>query len=285
MTPTLLLATDLSHECHAAFSRAIRLAADSGARLDILHVTDPWLPEAAVTPVRSAIEAEIERTIDHLCATHGVARPELQIQLIAGDAYAEIVREAYERGTQLAILGTHRKHGQADLVNGTTLSRVLRRAPCPVLSITHTADFRWHDVLVPIDFSLASRYILKEVLTRLPGVRLTLLHAWDMPVSRELSADSGYRRWREQERARLRQQLERELERLMSELDTEPDIELVVEQGDPTEVLLNRLVQQPPDLLALGSHGRLGIGQRAPSSLMERLLSEARCDLMLCRTW
>ncbi|WP_106476579.1 universal stress protein [Phytohalomonas tamaricis] len=285
MPRTLLLASDLSRECRAAFARAVRLAHESGARLDIIHVLDPYLPRHILKPLEDAIVDEISNTLNDVCEAQGVPRPQALIQTVTGEPYAEIIREAYERDASLVILGTHRKHGQPDLIGGTTLSRVMRRAPCPVMSISHSAELSWQDVLVPVDFSLASRHTLKTVLTQFPDVRLTLLHAWDMPVSQELASDPGYTRWRAQERTRLRQQLETETERLMSEIGAVPDLELVLEQGDPADVLVHRLRQQPPDLLAMGSHGRIGIGRRASGSLLERLITDTRCDLMLCRTW
>ncbi len=44
MSRTLLFATDLSQENRAAFARALRLAHQQGAQLDVLHVLDPYLP-------------------------------------------------------------------------------------------------------------------------------------------------------------------------------------------------------------------------------------------------
>lgn len=284
MTKTLLLATDLSQECQPAFVRALHLIQDSQVRLDILHVVDPYLPEQTLPGLIHAIEENISQRLDTLCAHHELTRPDTEIHIVSGVPYAEIIREAYERSASMIIMGTHRKQGQPDLISGTTLSRVMRRAPCPVVSIPHDGEPDWQDILVPVDFSLASRHTLKEVLTRFPNVRLTLLHAWDMPVAHELCEGTDYQRWRDLERQRLRQQLELETERLMSELQAKPDLELVLQQGDPSQVLLDRLRQQPPDLLALGSHIRVGIG-RSTGSLLERLLTDSRGDLMLCRTW
>ncbi|MDX1467592.1 MAG: universal stress protein, partial [Halomonas sp.] len=167
------------------------------------------------------------------------------------------------------------------LVAGTTLARVLRSAPCPVLSVSHLATQAWHDILVPVDFSLTSRHTLRETLKRFPEARLTLLHAWDIPGERELGSNGDFARWRDREVERLRTQLERETEQLMGELDDVPELELVLEQGDPLEVLMTRLRRQPPDLLALGSRGQLG----RQSQITERLLSEPHCDIMLCRAW
>lgn len=281
MPRTLLFACDLSAENRAAFARAIRLAVDNGARLDVLHVLDPHLPHRALRDLEGAVVAEMERMMLDLREDYALAAPESLVQTVTGAPYAEIIREAHERDADLIVLGAHRKRGQPELVGGTTLARVLRGAPCPVLSASHPASQDWQDVLVPVDFSLACRQTLRQALTRFPEARLTLLHAWDIPGEQELGSDSGYARWRDRELERLRQQLEHEIDLLMAELGDVPELELVLEQGDPGEVLLDRLRHQPPDLLALSSHARLG----RHDHLTQRLLAEPHCDLMVCRAW
>lgn len=281
MSNTLLFACDLSAENRAAFARAIRLANETGARLDVVHVLDPHLPRQALHDLEQAVVAEMESMLLDIREDYAFPAPASLIQTVAGAPYAEIIREAHEREVDMIVLGAHRKRGQPDLVGGTTLARVLRSAPCPVLSVSHAATQEWYDILVPVDFSLTCRHTLRETLKRFPEARLTLLHAWDIPGERELGTDSDFARWRDREVSRLRMQLEREIDQLMNELDDVPELELELEQGDPQDVLLKRLRQQPPDLLALGSRGQLG----RQSHLTEQLLAEPHCDLMVCRAW
>jgi nucleotide-binding universal stress UspA family protein len=281
MTQTLLFACDLSAENRSAFARAVRLAIEQGARLDVLHVLDPYLPKRVLQDLEAAVVADIKTILTDIREDYALPEPRTLIQTVTGSPYAEIIREAHERDVDMIILGAHRKRGQPDLVAGTTLARVLRSAPCPVLSVSHLATQEWQDILVPMDFSLTSRHTLRETLKRFPEARLTLLHAWDIPGERELGSDSDFARWRDREVARLRTLLERETEQLMSELEDVPELELVLAQGAPLDVLLTRLRRQPPDLLALGSRGQLG----RHSQITEHLLAEPHCDLMLCRAW
>ncbi|WP_416138769.1 universal stress protein [Halomonas sp. HK25] len=281
MTQTLLFACDLSAENRAAFARALRLAGEQGARLDVIHVLDPYLPRRVLHDLEEAVVADMQATLTDIREDYALPEPQVLLQTVAGSAYAEIIREAHEREVDMIILGAHRKRGQPDLVAGTTLARVLRSAPCPVLTVSHLATQEWRDILVPVDFSLTSRHTLRETLKRFPEARLTLLHAWDIPGERELGSDGDYARWRDREVARLRTQLERETEQLMAELDDVPELDLVLEQGEPLEVLMTRLRRQPPDLLALGSRGQLG----RQSHITEQLLAEPHCDIMLCRAW
>lgn len=281
MMPTLLFACDLSAENRAAFARAVRLANASGARLDAIHVLDPYLPHQILHDLEEAVITDMQSMLTDVREDYALPEPQVLLQTVTGAPYAEIIRAAHDRATDLIVLGAHRKRGQPDLVLGTTLVRVMRSAPCPVLTVIRPANQDWQEILVPIDFSLASRNTLREVLRRFPDARLTLLHAWDIPGERELGSDSDYARWRDHEVERLRRQLERETDQLMTEFDSVPEVELVLEQGDTLEVLLTHLRRQPPDLLALSSRGQLG----RPSPITEALLAEPHCDIMLCRAW
>ncbi|ANF56727.1 universal stress protein [Halotalea alkalilenta] len=285
MPMTILLATDLSAECQDAFARAIAAAELGCGELLIAHVYDPHLPEAAVVSMKAAVEALIETQLAQACSVFKTPRPATRIMLLPGDPHTEIARLAFDHDVSLALLGTHRRCAPFDTIESSPLARLMRSLPCPVISVSHSARRPWQDLLVPVDFSLASRHTLKQILPYFPSARLTLLHAWDAPVTHELAQTPSYQRWRDQERTRLHRLLEEESRRLLGELGFDLDVELVVERGDPAEVLLKRIEEQPPDLLAMGNHTRLNVGQRHAHSLLERLIKDARCDLMICRTW
>lgn len=281
MSRNVLLACDLSAENRAAFGRAIRLANESGARLYILHVVDPYLPKRLLHDLSAAVVDDIATMLTDLRESYALLEPPNLIQTVTGEPYVEIIREAYEREAELLVLGTHRKRGQPSLVEGTTLSRVMQHAPCPVVTACQPANLEWLDILVPVDFSLTSRHTLRQIIKRFPEARVTLLHAWQLPGEATLGSSDRVARWRDSELMRLRQLLERETETLMSELEDVPDLTLEIEQGEPLEVLLSRLRRQSPDLLALGNRGLLGRRSRITAAL----LSEPHCDLMLCRAW
>ncbi len=129
MTQTLLFASDLSAENRAAFARAIRLANEGGARLDILHVLDPYLPRRVLHDLEEAVVADLHRTLTDIREDYAQPEPCTLVQTVAGAPYAEIIREAHDRQVDMIILGAHRKRGQPDLVAGTTLARCCAARP------------------------------------------------------------------------------------------------------------------------------------------------------------
>lgn len=281
MSRSLLFASDLSQENRAAFARALRLAHEQGAALSALHVLDPYLPHRTLHDLEQAVSDDISATLTDLREDYALAMPPLMIQTVVGEPHAEIVREAHERQASLIVLGMHRKRGQKELLQGTTMMRVLRSAPCPVVVAFTPPTQSWQHIVVPIDFSLTARQTLKEALIRFPEAQITLLHAWSLPGERELGNQAFYAQWRDHEVNRLRTALDNEVDSLMDELQGVPDTQLVLEPGNPCDVLGDYIKRHSPDLVMLGSRSR----PQQPNPLTEMLLSEPHCDVMICRPW
>lgn len=281
MSRSLLFASDLSQENRGAFARALRLAHEQGAALSALHVLDPYLPHRTLHDLEQAVSDDISATLTDLREDYALAMPQLMIQTVVGEPHAEIVREAHERQASLIVLGMHRKRGQKELLQGTTMMRVLRSAPCPVVVAFTPPTQSWRHIVVPIDFSLTARQTLKEALIRFPEAQITLLHAWSLPGERELGNQAFYAQWRDHEVNRLRTALDNEVDSLMDELQGVPDTQLVLEPGNPCDVLGDYIKRHSPDLVMLGSRSR----PQQPNPLTEMLLSEPHCDVMICRPW
>ena len=54
-----------------------------------------------------------------------------------GGAYIEIVRYAKERDIDLIVMGTHGRGFMAHMLMGSVAEKVVRKAPCPVLTVRH----------------------------------------------------------------------------------------------------------------------------------------------------
>jgi len=68
------------------------------------------------------------------------AYPELKsiphnVKLLKGTAFIEIINEAKEYKADLIIIGTHGRTGLEHVLFGSTAEKVVRKAPCPVLTI------------------------------------------------------------------------------------------------------------------------------------------------------
>ncbi len=54
-----------------------------------------------------------------------------------GPPFLEIVRYAQEANIDLIVLGTHGRGGLAHMLLGSVAEKVVREAPCPVLTVRH----------------------------------------------------------------------------------------------------------------------------------------------------
>jgi nucleotide-binding universal stress UspA family protein len=136
---TILHATDFSAQSQCAFQLACALARDYGALLVITHVKP--LPAAVMGGefgyVVPADPVEEERALrEELSAVQPVdSGIRVEHRLVEGDPVSGIVTEAEACQSDLIVMGTHGRRGLGRLLLGSVAEGVLRRAPCPVLTV------------------------------------------------------------------------------------------------------------------------------------------------------
>ena len=142
MFKTILLPTDFS-ECSAEAARVSRFLAERfGARIILLHVLDE---PAALDPMfrgdiplemlRSRMEQFAQESMDAFIAAHFSGFENFDTILAAGIPYREIIKKAREISAGLIVIGTHGRTGVEHVIFGSTAEKVVRMAPCPVLSV------------------------------------------------------------------------------------------------------------------------------------------------------
>jgi nucleotide-binding universal stress UspA family protein len=133
---TILHPTDFSDRSRHALHLACALARDHGARLVVLHV-EPihylGLSEGAIPPDPGVILAQAKEQLERL----EIPDPNLRSErhFAEGDPAKEILRAAREVASDLIIMGTHGRTGLSRLLMGSVAEQVVRRAPCPVLTV------------------------------------------------------------------------------------------------------------------------------------------------------
>ena len=137
--------TDFSNHADEAFTVAKDLAWHYGATLHIVHVMvnfsvspplhttympieyDPKFVEevtgAATEAIQSRYIANLKEKQPH------------QVHLLSGYSSTEILRLAKEIPLDLIVMGSHGLTGLAHVLFGSTADRVVRKAPCSVLTV------------------------------------------------------------------------------------------------------------------------------------------------------
>jgi nucleotide-binding universal stress UspA family protein len=128
----ILHPTDFSGPSRDAFDLACSLARDHGARVVVLHVL-PVLLYGDLGPVLPPPTEELEQALRELRpADPGV---EVEYRLTQGEPAREILAEARDCGCDLIVMGTHGRTGLGRLLMGSVAEQVVRKAPCPVLTV------------------------------------------------------------------------------------------------------------------------------------------------------
>jgi universal stress protein A len=135
----ILVPVDFSPCSDAALSYATFLAARFGASIDVLHVwepparVEPWLPEEVdrvMQESRDTLRAELGRLVEPF-RKHA----RLCDRLVADSPVQGILREAEAGHYDVIVIGTHGRTGLTRVLLGSVAEAVLRRAPCPVVTV------------------------------------------------------------------------------------------------------------------------------------------------------
>jgi len=133
----VLVAVDFDDTSATALTYARTLAKTFGARLHVLHVmenlflrpmaNDPHAIEAGITRRLLETLTDEDRTVLHAVTV-----------IRKSDAPAEeIVDYAKAEQIDLIVMGTHGRPGVQHLLMGSVAEKVVRTAPCPVLTLRH----------------------------------------------------------------------------------------------------------------------------------------------------
>lgn len=142
----ILVATDFSQSSATALGYGREMARRFGAVLHVMHVVDDISARVSVASGlpydlgRAQMELEAYANEQLTGAITEEDRRELTIELVqrtsSSPAYA-ISTYAREAGIDLIITGTHGRGTVAHLFMGSVAERVIRTAPCPVLTVRH----------------------------------------------------------------------------------------------------------------------------------------------------
>lgn len=270
----IVVGLELGKLSDQAIHRAMSLAREFDARLDVVHGTG--VEAAGLEPARRAFHAEFSARAR--AAAREAARGKLEL-LVEDPAYAGLPVDDYlhvrdEHGAEalleharvndadLIVLGAHRQRAVIDF--GGTGRAVLARSPYPVW-VEPAEALRFERVLAPIDLSPATALVLAaahDVAARF-NVPVRVLHVFLAP---ELGAsEQAIERLRVEERTAARE--------LVHAFDWGAlPVELEFGEGEPSEVIVEHAGS---DLIVMGTHGRRGLSRAVLGSCAYRVLRTA----------
>jgi nucleotide-binding universal stress UspA family protein len=130
-------------------AEAQRFASTFSAKIDLMYV---WSPPALVAPESviagvGVVDQPLLEWLGH-SASEALSRFESEVRSSGiaiehsfcdvGDPATAIVERAASGGYDLLVLGTHGRTGLSHLLMGSVAEKVVRRAPCPILTVRET---------------------------------------------------------------------------------------------------------------------------------------------------
>lgn len=138
----ILVPLDFSSFSDAALEYARALAESFGAELHLIHVLEDPAPYARkteslamVAQLREEMQRDAEAQIAAAMKSHEAGDVRLRHSIAWGEPFVNIVRYARDNQIDLIVMGTHGRGAVEHMLLGSVAEKVLRKAPCPVLTV------------------------------------------------------------------------------------------------------------------------------------------------------
>jgi nucleotide-binding universal stress UspA family protein len=141
----ILVPTDFSKFSHNALAYAAALAEKFGSELYLLNVVQNLgvlLPDMvnvtpAVLPTVDQMTVAAKLALERVVKDNQLERFTVHLEVREGTPFYEIIRFAKDQSIDLIVMGTHGRAGLAHVLMGSVAEKVVRKAPCPVLTVHH----------------------------------------------------------------------------------------------------------------------------------------------------
>jgi nucleotide-binding universal stress UspA family protein len=277
----ILLATDFSPESQNALKCAISLAKRYESKLFLAHAIseETFLTGAEVWPALiDTVQRNAEKNMARIEQDQDLQSLAHEVLLQAGETWEVLSRLVSDQNIDLIVMGTHGSGGIDKLMLGSTAEKVVRHAPCPVLTVGPRVRLlsleSFSNILYATDFSSGSLRALNYALSLAEEDRaeLTMLHVIEsLPVS-----DGEFVEWKRRDCERLRQLVPTGID-----LPSQPEME--VEVGDPAEEIVRLADARNAELIVMGSHPSGAVSTHLPWTTLHHVLQHAHCPVLTVR--
>ena len=277
-------ATDFSRDAGYACRRAALLAAEHGARLELLHVVG----KAPLDALRQAFRrkpahvASLVEDLRQTLARAGAALAQrtgasIEARVEIGAVQDIIVREC--RRADLLVLGARGTNPLRDAILGTTAERLLGKCRRPVLVVKRPPEQAYARTLIAMDFSPAAKGALRAALRLAPEATFTAVHAYDVPFEGKLRL-AGVE---EETIDAYRFQAARKAAAAIRALGEKTGIHLAhaVYPGHPPLLILEKERTLRSDLIVLGKAKRSAATELLLGSVSRHVLADCRGDVLV----
>jgi nucleotide-binding universal stress UspA family protein len=282
----VLHATDLSTASRPAWEYAQELGRLFGAEVLVLHVVPvtpvpftAYLPWKLVEELREVEERKARAQLDTLLEGPRDPRVKIRVHIERGAPSSQILEVAREENTDLIVMGTHGHSGLGRVLLGSVADRVVRLAPCPVVTVPAAMEpppsrARIARICFATDFSPSAQAAWPWALSlaEAAGTDVDLVHVTMLPVSdRDLSPDALGRM-----AELLHEQGQAEAERFLRNGSLPRErVQVIIRRGVVSDQILHAARDRGADLIVMGTQGWSGLLRWTLGSVAHHVIQAA----------
>ncbi|MEM8789373.1 MAG: universal stress protein [Pseudomonadota bacterium] len=202
------------------------------------------------------------------------------VEVLSGSPVAEIVTLARDERPDLIVLGLHRDRGLWDTIRETTMERIVRISPRPVLLVTDAVDHDYTRALAAVDTSKACTAALLAAARLVDLKTIDSFYAYHVPF-RGLLPGSDRTAFAKPYLAEAARDLDLWLKATptLADLPRPRIVNAIV-----AEAVAQAIARHTPQLFIAGAHGSASSARFRLGSLTADLVRDPPCDLLVART-
>lgn len=290
---SILVPIDFSETSIKALDYALALAAEFNSQIHLVHVLEfPAVFNSTSKPSYAIWDKEAKKAAaDRLAELIREKTDEsisVKSEVRFGRAFKSVCDVAQEQKADLIVIGTHGFTGLKHVLLGSTAERVVRHAPCSVLTV-HARENRKvksvlkpKKILFPTDFSESADAALQSVLTLAKQCQAQLHLLYVVPVHYGYGDYSQieFRSLEAEQRKTGRKQF---AELSKSLLAQNVSVKTEVRTGRPATEIIQAAEELGSDLIAISTHGRTGWEHALLGSTTEEVVRHSSCPVLVLR--
>lgn len=141
----ILVPIDFSENSRIALDWAMTLADKLNARVVLFHAID--MPDVMKEPAQrhvllkndilQRVRDEADKDLQAFADKYDEEKITTAPDIVEGKPFIEIIKAAKTYNADLIVMGTHGRTGLQKMLIGSVAEKVVRKAPCPVLTVKH----------------------------------------------------------------------------------------------------------------------------------------------------
>ena len=290
----IVAATDFSAPAERAVQRAAQIAKQLNAELHLIHVVHPidlcvgtelsFGSQKHIGRMQEEIsKGQLNTLADKLQKDFGIP---VQVATRIGGAHTEIASYATSKMGCLIVAGARGENESLlNLLLGSTSTRLLRSASCPVLIVRNTGAEPYRQVISAVDFSSGAAEVPALASAIAPEAAIETLHVFDLTQEARMRKigldDDRLHQYHNDALIEVGKQLDKILADQMLENHSDSRITRKVVIGYPAAEICARATKLPADLIVIGRHGMSGMQEWLLGSVSKDVSQAADCDVLV----